>query len=391
MIIRRLNINDIEQVSDLVNSRWNKVKLKRPDSEHNQTLIDRIVKRYGALSIGIEKQNNLSGLGQSLGAFDNNKNLISVVTQYFDSTRPSYYIGNMVVRVGLSNLYNVESMGLAKCIDYCVEFAETKNYFQWYWISETRGWNFREEQWYKNCYAFRRYHVFIDSMYGVGDQPIYQYQKNMVGNNGANAKLSIKMAVLKPELLHIHYKNKGLLKEDFVPLQYKELKDEEKYVGKRIKIEETTLENLMQYETLLKDDDVMLNPEQYLNNVKNGEHKYFCAYINKKLVGTIAMVKYISDETNELTIYHRCSWTHKDFRKQGIWNSLWTYKLNYINNNKWSGDNMTHIVAVTPGDKRYELIGWKLLKTIPPLKFHKEQHIFAQRWNYIKKTIKFIS
>ena len=103
------------------------------------------------------------------------------------------------------------------------------------------------------------------------------------------------------------------------------------------------------------------------------------------------MVKYISDETNELTIYHRCSWTHKDFRKQGIWNSLWTYKLNYINNNKWSGDNMTHIVAVTPGDKRYELIGWKLLKTIPPLKFHKEQHIFAQRWNYTKKTIKFIS
>ena len=78
MIIRRLNINDIEQVSDLVNSRWSKVKLKRPDSEHNQTLIDRIVKRYGALSIGIEKQNNLSGLGQSLGAFDNNKNLISV-------------------------------------------------------------------------------------------------------------------------------------------------------------------------------------------------------------------------------------------------------------------------------------------------------------------------
>ena len=195
MIIRRLNITDIEQVSDLVNSRWSKVKLKRPESEHNQTLIDRIVKRYGALSIGIEKQNNLSGLGQSLGAFDDNKNLISVVTQYFDSTRPSYYIGNMVVRVGLSNLYNVESMGLAKCIDYCVEFAETKNYFQWYWISETRGWNFREEQWYKNCYAFRRYHVFIDSMYGVGDQPIYQYQKNMVGNNGANAKLSIKMAV----------------------------------------------------------------------------------------------------------------------------------------------------------------------------------------------------
>jgi hypothetical protein len=228
-------------------------------------------------------------------------------------------------------------------------------------------------------------------MYGVGDQPIYQYQKNMVGNNGANAKLSIKMAVLKPELLHSYYKDKGLLKEDFVPLQYKELKDEEKYVGKRIKIEETTLDNLMQYETLLKDDDVMLNPDNYKDCVKNGEHKYFCAYINKKLVGTIAMAKYISDETNELTVYHRCSWTHKDFRKQGVWNALWNFKLNYINNNKWCEDNTAHIVAVTPGDNRYESIGWKLIKTMPPLKFHKEQNIFAQHWSYIKRRIKFIS
>lgn len=230
MNVRPLTKNDVDAVIDLVNSRWDQI-YKRRDSNHSNTLIRRLADTYVDMSQKLKTANHPGLLGQSLGAFDEDGKLLSAITQYFWKVEPVHYLSNMVVRPGVSTLYSVDAMGLAGCLDYAVQYAESKEYFKWFWTSETRGWNHREEQWFNNSSAFRRYHVFIDSMYKKGEQGMYPYQKTIVGKEGAGANMAIKMAVLKPELLHKYYQDKGMLKEEFAPLQYRPLQDQDKFVG----------------------------------------------------------------------------------------------------------------------------------------------------------------
>jgi hypothetical protein len=86
-----------------------------------------------------------------------------------------------------------------------------------------KGWNKREEEWFKNSSAFRRYHIFIDSMYNKGEIGKYNYQNNMLGEYGSNSSIAIKYAILKPKLLHNIFKEKGYLKDNFIPMQYSNL------------------------------------------------------------------------------------------------------------------------------------------------------------------------
>lgn len=231
MNVRPLTLQDLDAVIDLVNSRWQHVN-KRRDSTHDQVLIRRLAVDFPRFAMKLKSADHPGKLGQSFGAFDDNGQLVSAISQYFWDAEPYHYLSNMVVRPGVSNLYNVSAMGgLSKCVDMAVDFAETKEYFRWYWTSETRGWNHREEQWFNNSSAFRRYHVFIDSMYDKGDQGKFLYQKHIVGKAGAGARMAIKLAVLKPELIHKYYQDQGYLNEDFNPLQYRPLSEEDKYIG----------------------------------------------------------------------------------------------------------------------------------------------------------------
>ena len=221
MITKRLNLGDFEQIDELITARWSQVK-KRRTSQHDQTLKDRI-KNYLQLSENFKNQEDVQGFVQVLGSFDNNGRIISFLTQNFWKKYPIHYISNMTVRPNISNLYNVKLMGLAECLDNAVKFAESKNCFQWYWVTEVKGWNKREEEWFKNSSAFRRYHIFIDSMYNKGETGKYNYQNNMLGEYGSNSSIAIKYAILKPKLLHNIFKEKGYLKDNFIPMQYSNL------------------------------------------------------------------------------------------------------------------------------------------------------------------------
>lgn len=223
MITRRLNCNDLQQIDDLITSRWNQVK-KRRLSLHDQTLKDRI-KNYVNLSEKFITENDVQGFVQVLGCFNNEGQLISFLTQNFWKKYPIHYISNMTVRPNVSNIYNVKLIGLSECLDSAIDFAESKNCFKWYWVTETKGWNKREEEWFNNSLAFKRYHIFIDSMYKKGETGQYDYQNKMLGEYGSNSTIAIKYAVLKPKFLHNIFKQKGHLKDDFIPLQYSNLNE----------------------------------------------------------------------------------------------------------------------------------------------------------------------
>ena len=45
----------------------------------------------------------------------------------------------------------------------------------------------------------------------------------MLGEYGSNSSIAIKYAILKPKLLHNIFKEKGYLKDNFIPIQYSNL------------------------------------------------------------------------------------------------------------------------------------------------------------------------
>jgi len=57
MITRRLNSNDLQQIDELIDVRWNQV-LKRRNSQHNIILKNRI-REYIDLSIDIDIKENI--------------------------------------------------------------------------------------------------------------------------------------------------------------------------------------------------------------------------------------------------------------------------------------------------------------------------------------------
>jgi len=381
MITRRLNCNDLQQIDELIDVRWNQI-LKRRNSQHNIILKNRI-REYIDLSIDIDIKENIEELRQVVGCFNNEGILISILTQKFWKAYPIYYIGNMITRPNLSNLYNVESIGLSECIDEVVTFAESRNYFKWYWITEVRGWNKREEEWFKNSSAFKNYHIFIDSMYHKGETAQFKYQNNMLGEYGANTTVAIKYAILKPKFLHNIFKQKEYLKEDFVPLQYSNLNDEE--------ITYKELKNLSEiFEATKNENNMIVDKEYYEKNfpdIAKGEYRHFGAYLNNKLIGTSSMVKYYDSDNKKEKIYHLWSWTHNEHRRKKIWLNLMKIKAKYIKENAWCEDNTLNMVAVSKDDYRYKNIGWteaykveKTYNNIPLTKI-----IWYVFWKHYKK------
>jgi len=380
MIYRRLNYNDLVQINELIDLRWNQIRKKR-NSQHDQLLKERI-KKYISLSEDIDNKTNIEGLCQVVGCFDNNNTLISFLTQKFWKEVPVYYIGNMVVRPNISKLYNVKLMGLANCIDKVVKFAESKNYFKWYWIAEAKGWNKREEEWFKNSQSFRRYHIFIDSMYNVGETGQFKYQNNMIGEFGVNTTVAIKYAVLKPKFLYNSFKNKGYLKDNFLPIQYSNL--EEKDITYR---EINSFEEI--YTVTKNESNMLMNKEYYKQNfpdIAKGEYKHFGAFEDEKLIGTSSMIKYFDTEKNKNKIYHLWSWTHSDFRRKGVWLNLMKTKAKYIEQNAWCEDNTTNFVTVSNDDYRYKNIGW--LEAYKINKVYKENIISKTIWYSFWKNYK---
>jgi hypothetical protein len=324
MITRRLNYNDLDKVDELIDLRWKQVHKKR-SSTHNITLKKRI-REYILLSNDIDNKKNIEGLGQVFGCFDDGGSLISFLTQKFWKKMPIHYLGNMTVRPHVSNLYNIESIGLGKCWDDAVKFAELNKFYQWHWITEIKGWNKREEEWFKNSSAFKRYHVFIDSMYHKGEVGLFKYQNMMLGEERiTNTTVAIKYAILKPKFLHKMFQQKGYLKNDFIPIQYSNLNDKDNFIPiqcSNLNDEQITYKEINNFNEIVKvtkdENNMLVEKEYYQKNfpdIAKGEYKHFGAYENEKLIGTSSMIKYYDNENNK-KIYHLWSWTHVDHRRK---------------------------------------------------------------------------
>jgi len=130
-----------------------------------------------------------------------------------------------------------------------------------------------------------------------------------------------------------------------------------------IVIQETTYDFLKQYEDQMLTETVLLDPSFYRNGIENKDaiQKYFLAVINGKPAGTSALVKYLNTNDNTWKIYHRASYTLPEFRSQGVWNSLMSYKVNYCQeHNLNDSEKTTHHVSCDISDQRYRNQGWHL-------------------------------
>jgi predicted GNAT family acetyltransferase len=353
---RKLLPSDLDSVRELVEARWATIRRRR-DSDHDHELYSRISKFVTATASQVE------GSGQAFGAYDHNGVLISIITQRFWKSMPIHYISNMTVRPGISNLYDVAAMGLSACIDKAVEFAEQNEFFSWYWTTEVRGWDHRESQWYDNSSSFRRYHIFIDSVYKKGQQPRFEYQKLMLGEHGATANMAIKFAVLKPEILHNYYKKTGVIKADFEPRQYQAIPEHELRVplsAYDIQIEQCDLEFAMSLRDQLTEGNILIDPHEYPEYIAQGQHVYFKAMINNEFAGISAMTKHASEDGTKIRVYHRMAYVDPKFRQQGVWLALMKHKIKYINANQWCDDSTWHSVSVAESDFRYKNHGWTL-------------------------------
>jgi hypothetical protein len=128
-------------------------------------------------------------------------------------------------------------------------------------------------------------------------------------------------------------------------------------------IQETTYEFLKPYEDQMLTENVLLDPSFYRNGVENKESisKYFLASINGESAGTSTLVKYLNSNDQTWKIYHRASYTFPKFRKQGVWTSLMSYKVNYCySHNLNDNDKTSHHVSCDISDQRYRQSGWHL-------------------------------
>lgn len=127
----------------------------------------------------------------------------------------------------------------------------------------------------------------------------------------------------------------------------------------KIEIRETTLTFFESIRDLLDEGKILVRPDEYKDDIAQGDHRYFSAYIGDKLVGVSAMVKYKAKDDGKTRIYHRAAWTHPEHRQQGVWQALMEFKVNYIKELNWCDDKMVHIVSVSTKDNRYRNAGWR--------------------------------
>lgn len=363
MKTRKLLPGDSEKIIDLVETRWSTVR-KRRDSDHNEKLIVRF------LAAAENSGHEFGQLGEiyAYGAFNDDDQLVSAVTQRFWSSHDMHYISNMVVRPNTSMLYNVAEMGLASCIDQAIHFAEKIQFFRWIWITETRGWHHREEQWYNNCAAYRRYHVYIEDIIPKGQLPKFDWQIDMIGHDGAGATTAIKSASLKPEFRHRYFQSKKLIKGDFIDLQYRPLESKDLYINDitwsgDLVITETNLEFYKEHSAMLLAEHLIVDPISYPDHIRHGEHRYFRAMKDNKLAGMSAMVLHKTEDGSAYRIYHRGSYTVPEFRRQGVWNALMRHKIKYMLDNGWNKTFPIHSVSASDTDTRYSGDGWTVYKS----------------------------
>lgn len=363
MKTRKLLPSDSKKITDLVQSRWNTVR-KRRDSDHDEKLITRL------LSATRNSDHELARPGEIYvyGAFDEDDQLISAITQRFWKSQDMHYISNMVVRPNTSTLYNVSEMGLASCLDQAVHFAEKIQFFRWIWTTETRGWNHREEQWYNTCAAYRRYHVFIEDIIPKGQLPKFDWQIDIIGEEGAGATTAIKSASLKPEFRHRYFQSKNLIKGDFIDLQYKPLESKDLYINDVIwsndlVITETNLDFFKVNSSRLLEGQIIVDPDEYPDHIRHGEHRYFLAMKDNKLAGLSAMTLHKSEDGLSYRIYHRAAYVVPDFRRQGIWRAMMKYKIKYMLDHGWNKTFPIHTVSVSDKDSRYRRDSWTLYKS----------------------------
>jgi len=128
------------------------------------------------------------------------------------------------------------------------------------------------------------------------------------------------------------------------------------------KIEYKIIENFNEIFKFIKNENNMVAQKEYYEknfpDIAKGEYKHFGAYINKKLVGTTSMIKFIDGKNKQNKIYHLWGWTDRQHRRKKIWLNLMKIKAKYIKENNWCEDDTINFVAVSKDDNRFKNIGW---------------------------------
>lgn len=423
IIVRQLIEDDAYALRSLLEARYSQLKKGKHNRSENivNDQFDRFMKHYMFFEWNDEGLPHPDYPGRAYGVFHDNK-LIAALTQWIGTGAVrSHHFGNLVIDPGVSVTYDVATTGIARAVDIAVEDAELHGYNSFYWLTALKGWNYREEKWFEASRTFKRYNVYIENIIPKGTRPLFSHEWVIMGKQHHNIPVAIKYAKLKPHLIHEIFKSKGLLKQDYVPLQEFNmqeptnsnisfiptdnnvtadsvteplLKVSETKAPRVIRVTPTTTtepattfncreisyEELMQYESYFLDKFLPVSNDYYANmpNFGNTEWHFYVAEMNGEPVSFTGLG--LQPDINR--IYHRSSLTMPGKEKIGGWSAVWNFKINEIKRNGWSADDTIHYVLTKHEDKRYEKRGWKTHSTrnvvIDDIEY--EQTIWYIKW-----------
>ena len=225
MITRLLTVEDANSIFQLMMKRYIQLTSANGDNSRTMYNIDEQYKLFMDEHMNFKWVDGLpekANSGRAYGIFKDNE-LVFIFTQKFSSTRlPTWYVGNMITDPEWNSYYTVAT-GIAQCLDEAVTEAEKYGYTQFYWVTQTKAWNKREEIWYNASDTFKRYNVFIENIIPAGETSKFDVENMLMGYRTHPVNLAIKSAKIKPQLRHQHFQDRGLLKVDYVNLQEKKV------------------------------------------------------------------------------------------------------------------------------------------------------------------------
>ena len=217
------DFKDIENVIDERLGQFNKAS--GYNSKEHDNVEQQIQKVHECLNFewgddGLPTEDNM---GRTMGLFDNDE-LISFWSQKFYTRRlASWVICNFFTRptkkIGNRRFMYDLSKTVGHAFDDMVEESEEHGYLQWFGVQTNKGFEYRIEKLKKFTRTGNRYHFFVENIIPPGEDSVYPAENAMLGYRKHAVPMYIRCAKLKPEFRHEHFKKKGLIDFDYVPLQ----------------------------------------------------------------------------------------------------------------------------------------------------------------------------
>ena len=207
METKLLTIDDSEQFSKLLQRNYFGKERKTSETEERYMSllkfsgVDSPVKVYGSFVDG-----ELTG-SSAIHLWDKMK----CYTLIYIMTHPKFLNQRFIK--------SFEESGLKAAMNAAISDAESKEYWQLYWVTQVRGYKVRKDAWFqKNEMFANRYNWSIESVIPANTVPSCVLYSSLIHDHPRDVDLVVKTGRLKYELICDYYYQKKL-----IPFKYEDL------------------------------------------------------------------------------------------------------------------------------------------------------------------------